>query len=600
MKDNGQMGIYEDSGGFHSRPHVANQWYHVSLALNWTTKKVGYSVDGQLVEANIPFRSASVNALSVVYLYNFMSAQAWWDEISFRTGAGTGYVPAGSIVSVPITPSPFERWGALTFSKTTPANTTLTVDVLNGSGALLAGNVASGTDLSAAGITQTPIKLRGNLATSSQSATPALHDWRVAWQTSRFDIESDWSNVEHSTQDAAPAVNAGADATVGIGQGLAWGGSFADADADTWTATVDYDDGAGPVPLALNPDRTFSLSHTYDDPGIYTVTVQVTDEHGAAGSDTAQVTARGPTLQGTAGDDTFCVRLDDMGTNVEFYERCEPPAEATFRIPRSLVDEIVVNGGSGQDRLTIDGAAVSFAQDIRARTDNLHLMATNGAVVNLSAPQHLAELEIDSSASVKLLGGGESETGGRVLRTSGLTIQSNGVLDLNDNELIVDTAPGNHGAVYADIVAKLRSGLNEAAGYWDGDGITSSAARDDAEYLTGLGSINNREFYTGSPIYTEFAGEQVDENAILVKYTYYGDNDLSGHVDLDTDFSLFVDGFSGCQSEPPAEWFLENLWLFGDYNYDRVVDLANDFSMFVSGLSNQGGGLGGGEVQGAR
>lgn len=64
-------------------------------------------------------------------------------------------------------------------------------------------------------------------------------------------------------------------------------GSFTDPGADAWTATVDYGDGSGPQPLTLNPDKTFSLQHTYvdDDPtgtpaDSYTVTITVGDGDG--------------------------------------------------------------------------------------------------------------------------------------------------------------------------------------------------------------------------------------------------------------------------------------------------------------------------------
>jgi hypothetical protein len=55
-------------------------------------------------------------------------------------------------------------------------------------------------------------------------------------------------------------------------------------------------------------------------------------------------------------------------------------------------------------------------------------------------------------------------------------------------------------------------------------------------------------------------------------------------VDLDTDFSLFVDGFNGAGAKSG--------WLYGDYNYDGLIDLDTDFSLFVGAYNNQGGGLG--------
>jgi hypothetical protein len=49
------------------------------------------------------------------------------------------------------------------------------------------------------------------------------------------------------------------------GSALNLTGSFVDPDPDTWTATVDYDldEAPGSQPLALNPDKTFSLSRTF-------------------------------------------------------------------------------------------------------------------------------------------------------------------------------------------------------------------------------------------------------------------------------------------------------------------------------------------------
>jgi hypothetical protein len=87
----------------------------------------------------------------------------------------------------------------------------------------------------------------------------------------------------------APSVSLGAPAGVLARHPLARVGSFADPGADTWTATVDYGDGSGAHPLALRPDKTFALAHTYAAPGAFTVTVRVTDKDGGVGTGTLAV-----------------------------------------------------------------------------------------------------------------------------------------------------------------------------------------------------------------------------------------------------------------------------------------------------------------------
>jgi hypothetical protein len=50
-----------------------------------------------------------------------------------------------------------------------------------------------------------------------------------------------------------------------------------------WEGTVDYGDGTGVQPLQLNADKTFNLSHTYTQSGVYDVIVTVTDKDGGVG-----------------------------------------------------------------------------------------------------------------------------------------------------------------------------------------------------------------------------------------------------------------------------------------------------------------------------
>lgn len=97
-------------------------------------------------------------------------------------------------------------------------------------------------------------------------------------------------------------VNARADVTVDEGSLFTASGSFSDPGADGWSATVNYGDGTATQPLALNPDKTFALNHTYADNGSYTVVVTVTDDDGAWGSDSALVTVNNvaPTVEAGA------------------------------------------------------------------------------------------------------------------------------------------------------------------------------------------------------------------------------------------------------------------------------------------------------------
>jgi hypothetical protein len=87
----------------------------------------------------------------------------------------------------------------------------------------------------------------------------------------------------------APVVVTGPDATLDEGDTYAAPGFYVDADpADAWTATVDYGDGK--QPLALKADKTFDLSHKFDDNGTFEVVVEVTDSAGLVGTAMARVT----------------------------------------------------------------------------------------------------------------------------------------------------------------------------------------------------------------------------------------------------------------------------------------------------------------------
>ena len=104
----------------------------------------------------------------------------------------------------------------------------------------------------------------------------------------------------------APTVDAGIDETLNEGGTVSRTGSFADPDTNAWTATVNYGDSSGTQVLALNPDKTFSVSHVYADNGAYTVTVSVSDGT-ATGTDTIAVMVNNVAPVVEAGADTATI-----------------------------------------------------------------------------------------------------------------------------------------------------------------------------------------------------------------------------------------------------------------------------------------------------
>jgi hypothetical protein len=142
-----------------------------------------------------------------------------------------------------------------------------------------------------------------------------------------------------------------------------------------------------------------------------------------------------------------------------------------------------------------------------------------------------------------------------------------GTVDIGDGFLVVKTGDA------AAIENQVKSGMNLAGGYWNGRGITSSAAAGDAATMTGVGVLSNSlAHYTTFGSATGLTGSEV-----LVRYTFYGDADLSGAVDFDNDYILwqtgYLNGYTG--------------WVYGDFNHDGVVDFDNDYILWQTLFLNQ-------------
>ncbi len=147
--------------------------------------------------------------------------------------------------------------------------------------------------------------------------------------------------------------------------------------------------------------------------------------------------------------------------------------------------------------------------------------------------------------------------GGRALRTSSLAIAPSSRIDLNDNDMIVDYTGATP---FGYVRGKIVSGWN--FGNWDGPGINTSIGN--TSPIVGLGYAEASDVLglSGSGTAT-FSGQTVDATTVLVKFTYLGDANLDGAVDI-SDLGRLA-----------TNWQTSADWSGGDFDYSGFVDISD-------------------------
>jgi autotransporter-associated beta strand protein len=153
----------------------------------------------------------------------------------------------------------------------------------------------------------------------------------------------------------------------------------------------------------------------------------------------------------------------------------------------------------------------------------------------------------------------------RAVTVTTLSTNASGKFDLTDNSMVMK------GMSTSQVRSLIQGAFN--AGHWNGaTGLDSSTAAANAAGTTAIGyAINSLLNKTAFKGVTPLSGTDV-----LVKYTYYGDADLSGATSLD-DFTLFLGGYQNGGST----------WARGDFDYSGGVTL-DDFTLFLKGYQQQG------------
>src|SRR5207253_1238365 len=150
--------------------------------------------------------------------------------------------------------------------------------------------------------------------------------------------------------------------------------------------------------------------------------------------------------------------------------------------------------------------------------------------------------------------------------------------DLTDNDLLVDYDPmsasplgtWNGVSAYTGVTGLVAAGRN--GGNWNAaSGITTSSA---SGVLNSLAVAEASDALgPGTHLY---GSETVDNTTVILKYTYGGDANLDGKIDISDygriDFNIPLG---------------TNTWFNGDFNYDGKIDISDygviDFNIGIQG-----------------
>jgi hypothetical protein len=294
-------------------------------------------------------------------------------------------------------------------------------------------------------------------------------------------------------------------------------------------------------------------------------------------------------IAGTANADTVYLKKNADGTHVDFWLNAATPGVGTPTGQLLASGPVIVQAGGGNDVITVDNSAgqpvgsTGIQIDGGAGTntitanggggttaESLTVLNTGGGTDNLSFTGGVYSLTTGKVGAVSLanstvtLAKQATHATRTTLEAASLTLDAASTLDIMDNDVIVHTAAGGEKALET-LVGKGNNG-----GDYKGKGITSSLAANDAAFNTTVGIATAGDIGVATFGRTNTA---VTGNDSLIKYTYYGDFDLSGSTTGD-DEQLILTGLRVAGTP--------QTYVFGDADFSGKVN-GDDYSLFLQG-----------------